>query len=107
MKAILISFSTRSKEFESNYDRNRFFRALYGWKQTINSQNKKYIYERQGLLGDIPHIRVDHSMFIIMEEHMRMMREFLEEWEEKVDWHLFNVLLDGEQRKLLRRGNDG
>ncbi|OGI14463.1 hypothetical protein A3K63_04960 [Candidatus Micrarchaeota archaeon RBG_16_49_10] len=107
MKAVLICFSTKSRQFKSNYDRNRFFRGLYGWRQVINTGNKKYIYERQGLLGGIPHIRVDQSMFIIMERHAEAMREFLDGWEDKIDWQLFNVLLDDDQKKKLRGVLDG
>ena len=101
MKAVLISFSTRSKEFKSNYDRNKFFRSLYGWKQIINTDSKKYIYERRGILDDIPHMKVDQSMFVIMEKHMKMMEEFFQEWEEKISWNLFNVLLDEDQKKMF------
>jgi hypothetical protein len=107
MKTVLICFSTRSERFKDNYDRNKFFRGLYGWKQIINTQNKKYTYDRHGLLDEIPHIRVDQSMFVIMREHMRMMEEFFDEWEGKIRWQSFNVLLDEEQKKLLRRDIDG
>ena len=102
MKTVLICFSTRSKKFKDNYDRNKFFRGLYGWKQIINTKNKKYTYERHGLLNDIPHIKVDQSMFVIMEKHKEMMREFFDEWEDKINWHLFDVLLDEDQKKMMK-----
>lgn len=106
MKTVLICYSTRSKKFPSNYDRNKFFRGLYGWKQIINTQNKKYTYERHGLLNDIPHIKVDQSMIIILEKHMRIMEEFFNEWEDKINWQFFDVLLNEDQKEMLRGGID-
>ena len=41
-------------------------------------------------------------MFIIMKRHMDRMRKFLEEWEDKIKWDKFDVLLDKEREKMLR-----
>jgi len=102
-KAILITFSVESKKFSSNYERNKFFRELYGWKQIIKKEEKRYTYKRSGLLDEIPHLKVDQSMFIILEKHMQKMIEFLEDWEDKIRWNKFNVLLDKEQEEMLKR----
>jgi len=102
-KAILITFSVESKKFDSNYERNKFFRGLYGWKQIIKKDEKKYIYKRDGLLDEIPHLKVDQSMFVIMEKHMQKMMEFLDEWEDKINWNKFDVLLDKKQKEMLKR----
>ncbi len=102
-KAILITFSVESKKFSSNYERNKFFRELYGWKQIIKKEEKRYTYRRSGLLDEIPHLKVDQSMFIILEKHMQKMIEFLEDWEDKIRWNKFNVLLDKEQEEMLKR----
>lgn len=102
-RAVMITFSVRSKEFDGNYERNKFFRELYGWKQIIRKDDKKYEYKREGLLDEIPNIRVDQSMFIIMREHMERMKQFLEEWEDKINWDEFDVLLNDRQSKLLRK----
>lgn len=101
-KAILITFSVESKKFSSNYERNKFFRELYGWKQIIKKEEKRYTYRRNGLLDEMPHLKVDQSMFIILEKHMQRMIEFLEDWEDKIRWNKFNVLLDQEQEKMLK-----
>ncbi|MBS3052380.1 MAG: hypothetical protein J4428_03340 [Candidatus Aenigmarchaeota archaeon] len=105
-RAIMITFSVKCKEFDGNYERNKFFRELYGWKQIIRKEDKKYEYRREGLLDEIPNIRVDQSMFIIMKEHMERMKEFLEEWEDKINWNEFDVLLNEKQSKLLREWLD-
>ena len=102
-RAVLITFSVKTDRFENNSERNRFYKELYGWKQIVKKQEKKYVYERDGLLDEIPHIKVDQSLFIIMREHMRRMQKFLDEWEDKIKWDMFDVLLNEEQRKMLRR----
>lgn len=102
-KAILITFSVKSKKFDSNYERNKFFRGLYGWKQIIKKEEKKYTYRRNGLLDEMPHLKVDQSMFIIMEKHMQKMMEFLDDWEDKINWNKFDVLLNEKQKKKLER----
>jgi len=98
-RAVLICFNVRSKKFDSNYERNKFFRGLYGWKQIIRKTNsdgeeKKYIYERNGLLDEMPHKKVDQSSFIIGTNDANQMFEFFEEWTDKVMWNTFKVLLD-------------
>lgn len=95
-KAILICFSVKSSKFESNYERNKFFRTLYGWKQIITKSEgkKKYTYRREGLLDDIPHKKVDQSSFIVDLSDFERVIDFFEEWEDKVIWNTFKVLLD-------------
>jgi len=100
-KAILIKFSIESKNFDSNTERNKFFRELYGWKQIVTKEEKRYTYDRKGLIDEIPCTKIDKSMLLIQKEYVNEILNFLEEWEEKVNWHLFNVLLDEEQEKLL------
>ncbi|MEM5878633.1 MAG: hypothetical protein QXF12_07195 [Candidatus Aenigmatarchaeota archaeon] len=102
-ETVLICFSIKTKKFSNTYERNQFFRKLYGWNQVIN---KKYQYRRSGLLDEIPNIRVDQSMFIILKKHLQLMREFFQEWEDKIDWHEFDVLLDNERKKILERWLD-
>lgn len=105
-RAVLITFSVKTDRFHSMTERNRFYKELYGWKQTVKKQERKYVYERDGLLDEIPNIRVDQSLFIIMREHMKRMQEFLDDWEDKIKWDMFDVLLNEEQQKLLKRWVD-
>lgn len=105
-RAVLITFTVRTNKFENNSERNKFYKELYGWKQVVKKEERRYVYRRDGLLDEMPHIRVDRSMFIIMKKHMDMMRRFLEEWEDKIKWDMFDVLLDKQRERILRRWED-
>jgi len=103
-KAVLIAFSVQSGKFESHYERNKFFRGLYGWKQMIRKevivskkqkpQGKVYTYRREGLLDEIPHEKVDQSSFIVPEDEVGKIMKCFKEWRDKVIWKSFKVLLD-------------
>ncbi|MFQ6120182.1 MAG: hypothetical protein ACE5KE_09885 [Methanosarcinales archaeon] len=103
-KAVLICFSVKSERFESHYERNKFFRGLYGWRQIITKnvvsdkrpkiQKKVYTYRREGLLDEIPHKKVDQSSFIVPEDSFEKITSFLREWHDKVIWKAFKVLLE-------------
>lgn len=93
-KAVLICFSVKSGMFESDYERNKFFRELYGWKQIIPKEKKTYEYRREGLLDEMPHMKVDQSSFIVPEDDFDRITTFLKEWHNKVMWKAFKVLLE-------------
>ena len=99
--AILISFDTVREKFESPSERNRFYWQLYGRKQVVIKQSKRYEYQREGLLEEIPHIKVADSVFIVAMNHMKKMMEFFDEWEDKVELKTFPVLLDKKEEKEL------
>jgi len=102
-RAILITFTVKTSKFQSLSERNKFYKELYGWKQIVKKHEKKYAYWRDGLLDEIPNLRVDRSIFIIMKEHMNRMRKFLEEWEDKIKWDMFDVLLNEKQEEMMKR----
>ena len=102
-RAFLITFTVKTSKFDSMSERNKFYKELYGWKQIVKKREKRYVYRRDGLLDEIPHIKVDKSIFIIMKKHMERMRRFFEEWEDKIKWDMFDVLLDDEREDMLRR----
>ncbi|MFH8080763.1 MAG: hypothetical protein QXO84_02680 [Candidatus Aenigmatarchaeota archaeon] len=106
--AILICFTINTKKFKTIYERNKFFKELYGWRQVIKRDKRNYEYRRKGILDEIPHIRVDQSMFIILEKHLQLMRMFFDEWKDKIEWKEFKVFLDEEKMKMLEglREND-
>ena len=106
-KAVLIKFSIESRNFNSNTERNIFFRKLYGWKQIVKKEGKRYIYKREGLIDHFPCAKLDKSMLLIQKEYVNEILNFLQEWEDKVKWHMFNVLLDEDQEKLLEALLDG
>ena len=100
-KAVLICFSIQTKKFRNNYEKCKFFKALYGWKQIIPKKEKTYVYERKGLLNRIPHLKVDQSSFIIPKNFLDEMIRFLEEWEDKVIWRHFEVLINEEIERIF------
>lgn len=98
-RGILICFTTRSNKFKSAYERNKFFRNLYGWKQIIIAQNRKYIYRRDGLLDMVPHMRVDQSSFIVPEDEFDKIFDFFKRWSKKIIWKTFKILLEEKEWK--------
>jgi hypothetical protein len=93
-KAVLISFNVDSEKFDSLYERNKFFRGLWGWKQVVKKGEDRYSYHREGILNEIPHMKVDNSVFIIALKHMEEMMRFFEGWSDKVMWKAFPIQLD-------------
>jgi hypothetical protein len=99
--AILISFDTVKEKFESTSERNRFYKELHGWKQIIVKQSGRYEYDREGLLEEIPNIKVADSVFIVAMENMKRMMQFFKEWQNKVEFETFPVFLDEKKRREL------
>jgi hypothetical protein len=48
-------------------------------------------------------MRVDNSVFIIMQEHMRRMEQFFNEWEDKVNFKIFPVQLKEREMREFKR----
>ena len=100
--AVIISFRTNTEKFTSDYERSKFFRELHGWKQIIPKENKKYTYKRNGLLDEVPHIKIADSVFMVAMENMKRMMEFFDDWSDKVDCNMMEVMMN---KKKLRRLN--
>jgi hypothetical protein len=75
---------------------------LHGRKQIIIKDSGRYEYRREGVLDEVPHIKVDTSVFIVAMEQMRRMLEFFNAWENKVHVRTFPVLVNDKQLKKLR-----
>jgi len=109
-KAVLFAFSVQSGKFESHYERNKFFRGLYGWKQMVRKEvivskkpkEKVYTYRREGLLDEMPHEKVDQSSFIVPEDEFAKINKFFNEWRNKVIWKSFKVLLDEDFKDFFK-----
>jgi hypothetical protein len=99
--AILISFDTVKEKFESPSERNRFYWELHGRKQVVIKQSGRYEYNREGLLEEIPNIKVSDSVFIVAMEHMKRMQQFFNTWHDKVEVETFPVFLDEKKKKEL------
>ena len=38
-----------------------------------------------------------------MKEHMNIMKEFFDEWENKIKWDMFDVSLNEKQERMMKR----
>lgn len=100
-KAILITFSIKSSLFDSAYERNKFYRGLYGWKQIIQRSYGRYEYQKEGLLDEIPHIKVDQSVIIIPTRDLIKIIKYFKEWRDKIKYTTFEVSLEDEEAKEI------
>ena len=94
LEAALVTYNTQRDKFESVYERNKFYRGLFGYTQTVKKNGKKYEYEKDGLMDEIANVRIDDSVFIVSKESLGQLKEYFEEWGSKVSYHVFTVLLD-------------
>lgn len=99
--AILICFDTKKSKFSSASERNRFYWGLYGRKQVIIKKERRYEYYRGGILEEIPHIKVDNSVFIIAKNYLKKLMDYFKMWEEKVEVKTYPVLIDEKEAKKL------
>lgn len=105
--AVIITFHTKIEKFDSEYDRSKFFRELYGWNQTVPKNDKKYLYRRDGVLDEVPHIRVAESAFIVALENMKRMMQFFDQWEGKVEFETMEVMMKRKMLQDLERMRNG
>ncbi|MFP4117077.1 MAG: hypothetical protein ACLFQ8_03360 [Candidatus Aenigmatarchaeota archaeon] len=104
--AALVSFCVDSERFKSNYQRNKFYRGLYGWKQKVKRGGKEYVYDRKGILDRTPHIKVDKSVYIVPVEVLEKVVDYLDSWKGKVDYKIFKVLLEEDSFKNFKTKED-
>ncbi|MFB6145883.1 MAG: hypothetical protein ABEJ99_05270 [Candidatus Nanohaloarchaea archaeon] len=95
-EAVLITYNTCKEKFESVYERNKFYRGLFGYKQTVRKNGKTYRYEKDGLMDEIPNTRIDDSVFIVTGENVSEIIDYFNEWGEKISHHRFTVLIDNQ-----------
>ena len=96
LEACLLSYSTEREEFESMYERNQFYRGLFGYTQTVKRNGKEYEYEKDGLMDEIPNVRIDDSVFLFASGDRDRVEAYFVEWGEKVTHHIFKVVLEKE-----------
>ena len=96
-KASIITYNTHREHFESVYERNKFYRGLFGYKQTVKKNGKTYKYEKGGLMDEIPNTRIDDSVFIVARQNVGRLKEYFNTWENKVSHHVFTVLIEDEK----------
>lgn len=106
-EASLLTYNTRKKNFGSVYERNKFYRGLFGYKQTVKKNGKKYEYEKDGLMDQVPNVRIDDSVFIVAESSLERIEEYFSEWGDKVSYHVFTVLIeDNSILEQIKRDRD-
>lgn len=93
-EAVLIAYDAKSKQFDSMYERNKFYRGLFGYKQTVRRNDKVYRYEKGGLLDEVPHIKVEDSVFIVKRSHLNKFRTYFDQWSGKVEVQTFKIKLE-------------
>ncbi|PSG99868.1 MAG: hypothetical protein BRC28_02425 [Nanohaloarchaea archaeon SW_4_43_9] len=103
-EASLLTYNTHREKFESVYERNKFYRGLFGYKQTVKKNGKKYEYEKDGLMDQIPNARIDDSVFIISDGKVQRVENYFMDWGEKVSHHIFKVLI--EDRNIIEQFKD-
>lgn len=96
-EASLLTYNTRREKFKSVYERNKFYRGLFGYKQTVKRNGKKYEYEKEGLMDEIPNVRIDDSVFLLGNGYVKKVENYFVEWGDKVSHHIFKVLLEDPQ----------
>lgn len=96
-EAILLTYNTHRDKFESVYERNKFYRGLFGYKQTVKKNGKTYQYEKDGLMDQIPNTRIDDSVFIIAKMYKSRTENYFQDWGEKISYHFFTVLIDDKE----------
>mgnify|MGYP001619007617 FL=1 len=88
---VIITFRTRSERFESDYERNKFFRGLYGWKQIVPKNHRRYLYHRAGLLDDIDHEKIADSVLMVAMKDMQRVMRYFQQWNDKVECEAMEV----------------
>ena len=101
MPVAVITFHTRNDRFDSEYEKSKFFRELHGWKQTVPRNGKRYVYARKGVLGEVPHIKIADSTFIVPTEMAKTLMGYFEEWADKVDVEMLNMMM--QQQEFMKR----
>lgn len=99
-RGVLVAFSVRTEKVNGS-EKTKFFKSLYGWKQTVPKENKTYSYYREGVLDEMPHVRVNQSSFIVPEESFDDIMDFFDQWSSKVMLKTFQVLLDDETKDIF------
>ncbi|MCJ7429356.1 MAG: hypothetical protein MUP66_03100 [Candidatus Nanohaloarchaeota archaeon QJJ-5] len=92
--ATLVTYETDRNKFSSLSERNKFYRGLFGYKQTVKENGKVYHYEKDGIIDEIPHIKVADSVFIIPKDQTDRLLSYLRDWAEKVTFTTYSIQIE-------------
>ncbi len=81
-EGVIIAF--RNKPKTESKDMKRFCNRLFGYKD--HSQKGKYVYERKGLLDEIPNILINpiRSIIIVKKNDAEKVLDFLKEFDAEI-----------------------
>jgi hypothetical protein len=77
--------------------RNKFRKMFLGYLD--HSCSGRYTYKRKGLMGDIPHVKLVRSVFIVRKDDSKKVADFLEKNGATV--YVRDVILTPEDKKAL------
>lgn len=80
-----------------NSEKTRFYRELYGWKNSSNYG--KYLYIKDGILSNMKFIKPTKSTIIVSIKNAKILREFFKE--KKVDFNEKIVVLNKKEARKL------
>jgi len=78
---------------------NRFVQKFYG--QDTTNHNGKYKHHRQGLMEDIPHIKLIRGVIIVRETDLEKILNFLKEYNAEI--YTRDITLTPEDKKTLTK----
>jgi hypothetical protein len=93
-EASLLTYNTVREKFESVYERNKFYRGLFGYRQTVRKNGKEYEYDKDGLMDRICCVRIDDSVFVVAKQAIEEVEEYFSDWGDRVNYRLFRVVLE-------------
>lgn len=103
---MLVAYDTIKEKFESRYERNKFYRGLFGFKQEVKQEKSTYHYQKEGLMDCIPHIKVEDSVFIIAQKYLQELKDYFKQWGTGVEYETFKVVLEEDKRDKLKVDED-
>ncbi len=94
---VVIAFKNKPGTPSKNL--KRFCNYLYGYKD--HSYHGKYLYERKGLLDEIPHILINpiRSVIVVKKKDAEKILSFLKEFETEI--YTWEIHLEKEELKKL------
>ncbi len=100
-EGVIIAF--RNKPETLTKDIKRFCNRLYGYKD--HSQHGKYLYDRKGLLDEIPHILINpiRSVLVVNKKDAEKILDFLREFD--VEIYDRDIKLEKEDIEKLEKSN--
>nr|EGQ40546.1 MAG: hypothetical protein J07AB56_12760 [Candidatus Nanosalinarum sp. J07AB56] len=102
MKAVLVTYEAKRKNFESMHRRNQFYRGLFGYKQTVKRNGKRYEYDKDGLVDVAGVTRVDDSVIVARRGCEEPVLDYMQDWQQ-VSHHVFKVeIQDKDVREKLQ-----